>query len=359
MEQQPPGPGGVGGTIERAMALIVVGGVLVGILAVLWPFATAIMFGTILAIALWPLRDALLARGMRPGWAATLLLLLVICAVVGPMLLVAPGLVTAVNAGMAWARDAILTAPDAPPAWLAGLPLLGEHVEAGWARISDGRDNLGELLAPYAMRIQQALLNVAGGLADSLLQMMLALVVAAMLWISGDAIAEPLRYGAGRIGGPTGIQSLEATASAVRAVAYGVVGTSVAQGILAGIGFAIAGVPAAALLGFLTLVFSISQILGPLVIVTWLGASWWLFEQGSTGWAIFMAAWGALAVSSGDNILRPLLIKRGVQMPLSLIILGVFGGFVAFGFLGLFIGPVLLAVGLVMLRAWRTAERPA
>jgi predicted PurR-regulated permease PerM len=118
-------------------------------------------------------------------------------------------------------------------------------------------------------------------------------------------------------------------------------------------------VPAAALLGFLTLVFSISQILGPLVVVTWLGASWWLFEQGSTGWAIFMAAWGALAVSSGDNILRPLLIKRGVQMPLSLIILGVFGGFVAFGFLGLFIGPVLLAVGLVMLRAWRVAERNA
>jgi hypothetical protein len=81
----------------------------------------------------------------------------------------------------------------APPAWLAGLPLIGERVEAAWAHLSEGRGNLGGLLAPYAMRIQEVLLNLAGGLADSLLQMLLALVVAAMLWISGDAIAEPLR----------------------------------------------------------------------------------------------------------------------------------------------------------------------
>ncbi|WP_372620819.1 AI-2E family transporter [Falsiroseomonas sp.] len=358
MDQQPPGPGGVGGTIERALALIVVGAVLVGILAVLWPFATAIMFGAILAIALWPLRDALVARGVRPGWAAAVMLLVVLCAVVGPTLLVAPGLVAAINGGMAWAREAILVAPEAPPDWLGGLPLVGERITAGWAKLSEARSDLGGLVAPYALRIQQVLLSVAGGLADSLLQMLLALVVAAMLWTNGDAIAEPLRYGAGRIGGPTGIQSLETAASAVRAVAYGVVGTSVAQGILAGIGYAIAGVPAAALLGFLTLVFSISQILGPLVVVMWAGAAWWLFEQGTTVWAIFMAAWGLLVVSSSDNVLRPLLIKRGVQMPLSIIILGVFGGFVAFGFLGLFIGPVLLAVGLVMLRAWRSATAP-
>jgi predicted PurR-regulated permease PerM len=189
--------------------------------------------------------------------------------------------------------------------------------------------------------------------------MLLALVVATMLWISGDAIAAELRYGAGRLGGPTGVHALDTAASAVRAVAYGVVGTSVAQGVLAGIGYAIAGIPAAALLGFLTFVFSISQVLGPLVIVMWIGAAYWLFDGGHLGWAIFMALWGLIPVSGSDNILRPMLIKRGVEMPLSVIILGVFGGFVAFGFLGLFIGPVLLAVGLVMLRAWREREHAA
>lgn len=355
MDHQPAGPGGLGGTIERALALVVVGGVLLGIFAVLWPFATAIMFGAILAIALWPLRDALVARGLRPGWAAALLLLLVLAAVVGPTLLIAPGLVAAINGGMAWAQQAIIAAPGAAPDWIASMPLVGERIATFWSQVAEARTDMGELFAPYAARIQTALLDLARGLADSLVQLLLALVVAAMLWTSGDAIAEPLRYGAGRIGGPTGVNALETAGSAVRAVAYGVVGTSVAQGVLAGIGYAIAGIPAAALLGFLTLVFSISQILGPLVIVMWAGAAWWLFEQGQTGWAIFMAAWGLLVVSSSDNVLRPLLIKRGVQMPLSIIILGVFGGFVAFGFLGLFIGPVLLAVGLVMLRAWRQA----
>jgi predicted PurR-regulated permease PerM len=174
-----------------------------------------------------------------------------------------------------------------------------------------------------------------------------------MFWTSGDAIAEALGHAARRIGGPTGANALDTAAGAVRAVAYGVVGTSILQGILAGIGYAVAGVPAPALLGFLTFVFSISQVLGPLVVVLWAGAAWWLFDGGSTAWGVFMAAWGLLVISSSDNVLRPMLIRRGVPMPLSIIIIGVFGGFIAFGFLGLFIGPVLLAVGLVMLRAWR------
>ncbi|WP_270934801.1 AI-2E family transporter [Falsiroseomonas oryzae] len=355
MDQQQPGPG-PGAMIERGLAFAAVAAVLFGILAVLRPFATAIMFGAILAIALWPLRDALVTRRVRPGLTAALLLLLVLAAVVVPTLLIAPGLVAAIDGGMEWARVALLTAPDAPPEWLARLPLVGEQVVAGWAKIAEARGNLGGALAPYAARIQAVLLDIAGGLADSLLQMLLSLVVATMLWTSGPVIAEALHHGAGRLGGETGQESLTTAGAAVRAVAYGVVGTSVAQGIFAGIGYAIAGIPAAALLGFLTFVFSISQILGPLVILMWIGAAWWLFDQGQTLWAIFMAAWGLVVISGSDNVLRPLLIKRGVEMPLSIIIIGVFGGFVAFGFLGLFIGPVLLAVGLVMLRAWRAAS---
>jgi predicted PurR-regulated permease PerM len=352
---QPPPPSGLAPIMERGLAILAVGGVVLGILATLQPFATSIMFGAILAIALWPLRDGLVRRGLGRGVAATLLLLLVLAAIVVPTLAIAPGLVEAINAGTAWAREALLTAPAEPPGWLADLPVVGGKIIAGWAQLVEARHNLGGAVAPYLVRFQSLLLSVAAGLADSLLQMLLALVVAAMLWTSGEAIADSLHHAARRIGGPTGSDVLATAGGAVRSVAYGVVGTSIWQGVAAAIGFAIAGIPAASLLGFLTFVFSISQVLGPLVVAMWAGAAWWLFDQGQTGWAIFMAAWGLTAISSADNLIRPLLIKRGVDMPLSIVIIGVFGGFVAFGFLGLFIGPVLLAVGLVMLRAWRLA----
>lgn len=353
---QTPTPG-VGRLIERGLALAVVAIVLLGILAVLQPFATAILFGSILAIAAWPLRDALVARGLGRSTAAGLMLLAVLLLVVGPLLLMAPGLVGALRNGAGIVQAALLSAPIDPPAWLSDLPVVGERLQALWHRISDARGDLGPLIEPYADRIQGLLLAVAAGLADSALQILLALIVATMLWSQGEAIAEALSDSADRLGGATGVNALNAAGAAVRAVAYGVVGTAVAQGLLAGIGYAIAGVPAAALLGFLTLVFSITQILGPLVVVMWAGAAYWLYTEGHTAWAIFMGLWGLVVISGSDNILRPILIKRGVEMPLSLIILGVFGGFVAFGFLGLFIGPVLLAVGLIMLRAWRAAER--
>ena len=117
--------------------------------------------------------------------------------------------------------------------------------------------------------------------------------------------------------------------------------------------------PGAVVLGFLTMIFSISQVLGPLIVVTWLGAAAWLYSQGELGWAIYMLEWGALPISGSDNIVRPLLIKRGSAMPLGLIILGVFGGLVAFGFHGLFIGPALLAVAHGLLQAWRQAGTAA
>ncbi len=355
---QKPTPG-VGSLVERGLALAVVALVLLGILAVLQPFATAILFGSILAIAAWPLRDALVARGFGRGAAAGLMLLLVLVVIVVPLLLIAPGLVGAIRGSAGALQAAVLSAPIDPPEWLSALPLVGDRLDALWRQVADARGNVGPLIEPYADRIQAVLLAVAAGLADSALQILLALIVATMLWSQGEAIVEALRDSASRLGGATGVSALNAAGAAVRAVAYGVVGTAAAQGLLAGIGYAVAGVPAAALLGFLTLVFSVTQILGPLVVVMWAAAAWWLYDGGQTGWAIFMVVWGFVVVSGSDNILRPLLIKRGVEMPLSLIILGVFGGFVAFGFLGLFIGPVLLAVGLIMLRAWRSAERDA
>ena len=153
--------------------------------------------------------------------------------------------------------------------------------------------------------------------------------------------------------------AVAAAEGAVRGVAWGIVGTGIIQAALMGIGLAIAGVPGVGVISFLTLIFSISQVLGPLVVLAWIGAAGWLYSIGEIGWAIFMGLWGLIMVSGSDNVVRPLLIKRSSPMPLTLIILGVFGGLIAFGFLGLFIGPALLAVAHGLLRAWRGGEGTA
>jgi len=180
------------------------------------------------------------------------------------------------------------------------------------------------------------------------------LVVATFFWVSGDALAATLRDILRRLGGETAAAALDVAGGAVRSVAYGVVGTAVIQAIIMAIGLAVAGVPGAVLLGFVTLLLALSQIGAPLIIVVWGGAAYWLFAQDQQGWGVFMIFWG-LVVSVIDNFIKPLLIGVGVAMPLSLTILGVFGGFVAFGFLGLFIGPTLIAIAFTLLEAWRGA----
>jgi predicted PurR-regulated permease PerM len=157
-----------------------------------------------------------------------------------------------------------------------------------------------------------------------------------------------------RLGGPVAARALDVAAGAIRGIAYGVVGTAAIQAVLLEIGLAVAGVPGAAMLGFIALLLAISQIGGPLQVLIWGGAAWWLFGQDHQMWGIFMIVWGIL-VSTVDNFVKPWLIGFGIEMSMSLTILGVFGGFIAFGFLGLFIGPTLIAIMFTLTQAWRAA----
>jgi len=207
------------------------------------------------------------------------------------------------------------------------------------------------LSAPYAAEIQQALLVAARALAESVVQLILSLVVATMFWVSGDALLMFLHQALRRLGGDTADGTLIVAGSAIRGVAYGVVGTALIQAVLLALGLAAAGVPGAPVLGFIALLLAISQIGAPLLIVLWGGAAWWLFSIDQPVWGGFMIGWGVL-VSMIDNFIKPWLIGFGLQMPMSLTILGVFGGFTAFGFLGLFIGPTLIAVFFTLLQAW-------
>jgi len=343
--------------LERAFLLLLFAVLLLGILAVLRPFITAILFGAILAIAAWPLRDFLLRRGLKRGLAATLLLLLALAVVALPLLAMAPGLGERLAQGAGRLRDYFASAPQIP-SWLAGLPVVGDRLAGMWDKMLLAKGNFWTVLEPYSEALREALVDAAGALGQSVLQIIRSLVVATFFWVSGDTLAATLRDILRRLGGETVGAALDVAGGAVRSVAYGVVGTAVIQAVIMGIGLAVAGVPGAVLLGFVTLLLALSQIGAPLIIVVWAGAAVWLFGQDQQGWGVFMIFWG-LVVTVIDNFIKPLLIGAGVEMPLSLTILGVFGGFVAFGFLGLFIGPTLIAIGFTLLEAWRGAPAAA
>ena len=360
MPEDPARPGGAYPSlvrlIEYSIVLLLVGGLLLGVLTVLWPFTTAILFGAILAIAAWPLRQLMIGWGLGHGLAATLLLLLSLVAIALPVLLMAPILTDQLKYGMESVQAYFARTP-AQPAWLSDVPLIGSQLGRIWDALHRAGGDLVVALAPFAAEIRQMLLTAARGLTDSLIAVILSLIVATMFWASGDKLAKQLHDILGRLGGATAERTLDAAGGAVRSVAYGVIGTAVIQSVFLALGLAVAGVPGAVTLGFLGLLLAISQIGGPLLVLVWGGAAWWLFSHDYQGWGVFMIGWGLL-ISTMDNVLKPWLIGLGVHMPMSLTILGVFGGFITYGFLGLFIGPTLIAVALVLLEAWR-APLPA
>ena len=338
--------------IERAIVLLLFALLLLGVGIVLRPLATAIAFGAILAIATWPLRTGLIRIGLRRGLVPAVLLVASLALLAAPVIIVAPNLSARLVKLGQQVEHSVQLLPDTPPAWVPGLPLIGSRIDQAWQRAAQAED-LRTALTPYADLLHAWLTHTAAVLAESVVQLILALIVCAMFWASGEAVGEAMFDVMRRLGGATAVGALQTAVVALRSVAYGVVGTAVMQGVVMAVGAAIVGIPASVLLGFCVMLLAISQIGAPLIILVWGIPAWSLFHAGDTFGGIFMAVWGLVLVTSSDNFVKPWLIRKGVEMPLALVILGVFGGFVSLGFLGLFIGPALLAVAFTLLSAWR------
>jgi predicted PurR-regulated permease PerM len=212
------------------------------------------------------------------------------------------------------------------------------------------------LLRRLVQPAQAFLIAVGKVLVEGVLQLTLAVFIGFFLYRDGETLMATLRAVATRLAGNLGGAMIETVNNTVVGVMYGIVGTALAQGIVAGIGLWIAGVPSALLLGAATFLLSPVPIGPPLV---WGGAAIWLFSHDKIGWGIFMLIWGVFVVSSIDNFVKPLLISRGAAMPFVLVLLGVFGGVIAFGFIGVFLGPILLAVGYSLTRRWTAAPADA
>lgn len=336
----------------RIIGMTALAGLAAACLLVLRPFISALLWAVILVFSTWPVFTFLCLRARLSRGLGALVMVTAMFLLIGlPIVLAAPtsrGDIEALRTSI----EALFT--EGLPglgAWLSGLPVVGPWIH-GW--IGDAEfDLLGlaGLLRPYAGTLTQQALAVLLTVLSGIAELLVAILLAFFFYRDGPAMAQRLEALMSRLAGATGLRMLTLAANVTRGVVWGLVGTAVAQGILAGIGLSIAGVPQAVLLGVVTGVISIFPIGAPVV---WIPASLWLLTQGETGWGIFMALYGALVISSVDNIIRPWAIARGADLPLLLTLMGALGGVLAFGFLGLFLGPVVLAVGYTLVLEFAT-----
>ncbi|MES3022314.1 MAG: AI-2E family transporter [Pseudomonadota bacterium] len=342
---------------ERNYAQITVTFLLVaGCVFVLQPFLAAILFAAAVAISSWPLYQKLLARMKgRRSLAALVMTLSLLLLVVAPIALIFYQLADDAGRFYEQVRAALETGKIAPPAWLHDLPVVGEWLDKYVRGVFGNRERMLELGKRMVEPARQTLVVAGIAVGTGLAQMSLAAFVSFFLFRDGVRILAALAVLMHRIIGDSAAKVAEIVSHTVRGVMYGLLGTALAQAIVAAIGFAIAGVPAVALLSVATFIGSLVPIGPPIV---WGGAAVWLFTEGRTGWGIFMLIWGLVLISGVDNVVKPMLISQGSDLPFLLVLLGVLGGVLAFGFVGLFIGPVLLAVGYTLLRDWIATRSP-
>jgi predicted PurR-regulated permease PerM len=347
-----------GGLTRSALQLLALGLLIAGSLWILRPFLIAGLWATMLSVALWPLLlRAHDAFGGRRAPAVTLLTGVLLLIVVLPLFFGVSALAANAEDLAGWVQSVRFWTLPHPPEWVEHLPLVGANVAAQWRDLAEaGPQQLAERLGPQLRVLARWVVREMGGLGALVLQFLLTTIFAAILFARGERAASALRRFARRLAGVQGERAALLAAQAIRAVALGVVLTAIVQSVLVGVGFAVVGVPFAGILTALSFMLSVAQI-GPLPLL--IGAVIWVFAEQGVVWGSAYLVWAFLC-GTIDNVMRPVLIKRGADLPLLLIFAGVIGGLLAFGIIGLFIGPVVLAVGYMLLIDWmEEAREPA
>jgi predicted PurR-regulated permease PerM len=374
-------------TIEQIAGLTLIGAIVVGCGLVLRPFISAILWAAILCFATWPLHELFLRwlHGRR-NLAAALMTAVLSLFLIIPFVLVGLTFTDSVRALMKrldadrqteagrldasehWEEDSPIlyepaeTAEEDPniqaagqsldpnaqvspyqaPEWIAHIPWVGPGLSDYWLQLNEDAGPTLRSLRPQFRAAGLWLLHRSLDFATGVLQLAMSVLIAFFLYRDGEGLVARLREAVQRISGDVAQHLMAVVTTTVRSVVYGVLGTALAQGIVAGIGFAISGTPMPMLLALLTFFLSFVPFGPPLV---WIGASLWLFAMGRTGWGIFMVVYGLFAISSVDNLIKPYIISRGSKLSFIVMFIGVLGGVATFGFIGIFLGPTLLAVG--------------
>lgn len=316
---------------------------------VLAPFWSALFWAAVLSFASWPVMRVLKRLlGGRQSLAAGLLTLVWTVLVAVPLVMLGFNLADHIKDFTELLKGFQVEGFPPAPTWLADVPLIGDRLMGFWLTIDQQGSAFFATVQPYLGQVGNWLLLRSAQIGGGMLELALSLILVFFFYRDGPRLAAFAQSLLQRLIGSRADHYLELVAGTVQRVVNGVIGTAAAQAILAWIGFTIAGVPGALVLGILTFGFSLIMV-PPLV---WGPAVAWLFWQGEVGMGIFLLIWGVFVISGVDNILKPYLISRGGNLPLIVVLLGVFGGILAFGFMGLFLGPTLLAVAYSLLSDW-------
>lgn len=332
------------------LGVLCVGGLLIAAFWVLSPFIGPAIWAAMIVVATWPLMRQLQSRLWdRRGAAVAVMTLALLVLFVLPVTMVVITLVqNAQEINAAAKQISQLQVPPAP-AWLTGLPLVGQKISEFWqTSVAGGAAVLWPHLQPYAGMATGWLLKQVGGVGFLLAQGLLVVAMAAVMYAQGEIAARGLLRFGRRLAGTYGESTVLLVGQAIRGVALGVGVTALVQSVLGGIALAVAGVPFAGLLTGVMLVLCLAQV-GPVLVMV--PAVVWMYSTGADGWGTFLVVM-TVVVGTLDNFLRPVLIRMGADLPLLLILAGVIGGLLTLGLIGIFVGPVLLAVVYTLLSAW-------
>jgi predicted PurR-regulated permease PerM len=332
------------------LAIIAILGLMLASLWIVSPFFTAIIWATMIVVSCWPLMLRLQAvlHGRR-ALAVTVMTLLMLAVFIVPVLLAVNTIVDNVDTLLRWAKLASSFELPPAPAWVVQIPLVGTRLSDLWNGLHEaGLSSLVQRAAPYAGKGAQLVAAQAGNLGMLIIHFLLTVLIAAVMFAQGEEGARRVLALADRVGGERGEAAVRLAAAAIRGVAISVVGTALIQTLLASVGLAVAGVPFVGLLTAATLILCIAQVgPGPVLIP----AIIWMYWSGESGWGTFLLIWSVM-VMTVDNFVRPVLVRFGADLPLLLIFAGVIGGMLTMGLVGLFVGPVVLAVTWRLFEAW-------
>ena len=327
---------------------------MVGLIAacfwILRPFVPALIWATMVVVATWQLMLHVQNRLWGRRWLAVIVMsTALLLAFVVPFSLAIGTVVANAQEIGGWVRALGKMQLPELPRWIANLPFAGPKAAEAWSEIAlTGPEALTERLEPYARGMVSWFVLEVGSFGLVALQLLLTLIIAAVLYAYGESAALGVRLFFSRLVGTRGDEIVELSGQAIRGVAFGVVVTALVQSVMGAAGLAVAGVPFVGLLTALMFMLAVAQI-GAAPILFCVVA--WMYWRGDVGWATGLLVW-TIIVSSMDNILRPILIRRSGQLPLLLVFAGVIGGLVSFGLVGIFVGPLVLAVSYRLIEAW-------
>jgi predicted PurR-regulated permease PerM len=336
--------------VEQVAGLIALAVLVLVSLVVIAPFMTALLWGAILAYcSVQPYHRLARALGNRGGLAAALIVLAILVVVIGPILYAGISFSTSVPELVAAAQKRLEAGLPPLPEWMHQLPYVGERLTSSWdalaTRNPEAIQRLRELSRPVLLGSLGAGLSIVKGLG----LLVLSVLFAGFFYVSGSSLGKALAAGLHHIAGERSAYLLGLIGGTVKGVVYGILGTALAQAVVCAIGYWVSGLPRPGVLGLVTF-FLATLPGGPLLVV--IPGAIWLVQQGAVGWAVFLILWSGVAGVVIDNVLKPIIIGKSSDIPFILILIGVIGGAAAFGLLGVFVGPTVLAVAQAVFRDW-------